>query len=272
MAATENRDVTRQAGESLDFPVAAAAHCYAGTMGAVNAAGNVAPAADTSGLKVRGTFVAEKNNTDGDAGDLVAVLDRRPQWMDNSGSNAVTVAELGKLVFVEDDQTVCKDGGTNKIVAGRALKVDATLGVLVDFSAAVPAPSAVTLGSANSEISDVTIGAPATITPQNTDGEIEAVALATETSSNGTAAGCSEVGPLATEAEKIGDDVRDVRAKFATLVGKCEDLAEDVILLDTALQTAATKTTVETLRTKLEELADDVRAIKAALNTQQITS
>lgn len=64
--------------------------------------------------------------------------------------------------------------------------------------------------------------------PGNANSEISGVTLAAETSTNGTAAAASaDLAALAAEAEKIGDDVRDVRAKFATLVTKLEELGDD---------------------------------------------
>jgi len=136
MAATENIDRTRQAGDIVNRPVAASVHCYSGAIGAVDAAGNANPAADTAGLKVIGTFQTEQNNTEGDAGDLVVNMDGRPQWITNSTGDAVTVAEIGRVVYVEDDETVCKVGGANHIPAGICKNIDATLGVLVDFRTA----------------------------------------------------------------------------------------------------------------------------------------
>lgn len=78
----------------------------------------------------------------------------------------------------------------------------------------------------------------------NANGEISGVALAAETSTNGTAAAAAaDLAALAAEAEKIGDDTRDVRAKFATLVTKLEELADDVRAIHAA-QVAAGDITV----------------------------
>jgi hypothetical protein len=244
MAATQSIDTPERDGSVINAPVAAATKLFGGTLGAVNAAGEAVPAADTAGLKVVGRVESEVDNSAGVAGALTVDLKRGVFKLANSATDAVTAAEKQQIVYVEDDQTVCKTGGTNKIVAGVAVAVEAD-GVWVDTKApVVRATATVVLGNANSEISGVEIGAPASIAPQNADNEIAALTF-------------TALGATGAECEALRD--------------KCEDLAEDVIALDTALQTAATKATVETLRGKLEELADDLRAIKAALDAAGIT-
>ncbi len=74
----------------------------------------------------------------------------------------------------------------------------------------------------------------------NTNSEISAIALAAETSTNGTAAAASaDLAALAAETEKIGDDVRDVRAKYTSVLAKLEELADDVRAIAAALETPA---------------------------------
>jgi Tfp pilus assembly protein PilE len=74
----------------------------------------------------------------------------------------------------------------------------------------------------------------------NANSEISAVTLAAETSTNGTAAAAAaDLAALAAETEKIGDDTRDVRAKYTTLLGKLEELADDVRAMAAAQATPA---------------------------------
>lgn len=62
----------------------------------------------------------------------------------------------------------------------------------------------------------------------STDGAMAAIALAAETSTDGTAAAAAaDLAALAAEAEKIGDDTRDVRAKFATAITELEKVSDD---------------------------------------------
>lgn len=244
-AATTEIDTPSRAGLGINVPVAASTIIYGGTLVAMNSSGYAVPASDAAGLKVIGRARATVDNSDGDAGDLSIEIDRGVFRYDNSETHALAITDIGANAYVEDDCTVGHDGGTNDIVAGLVVDVDAD-GVWIDTTARAKfAATAVTLGNVDAEISGVTIGNPASITPQNTDNEIAALTF-------------TALGATGAECEALRD--------------KCEDLAEDVIALDTALQTAATKATVETLRGKLEELADDVRAIKAALDAQGITS
>lgn len=95
-------------------------------------------------------------------------------------------------------------------LVGRSVKAQATSGEPIEFRPCLP-------------LKVIVLAAPG-----NANSEISGVALAAETSTNGTAAAASaDLAALAAEAEKIGDDVRDVRAKFATLVTKLEELADD---------------------------------------------
>jgi hypothetical protein len=132
MAATADVNAPLQEGELINRGMTASTKVYAGTLAAINAAGTALAGADTAGLKIMGFFTEQVDNSDGLASALNAEIDRRPRWVANSATNAVTVAEIGRFVYVEDDQTVNKDGGTNHIAAGLCLDLDSTLGVLVD--------------------------------------------------------------------------------------------------------------------------------------------
>jgi hypothetical protein len=131
MAATADIDTPARPGNAVSRPVAASTIIYAGTLVAINAAGNAVPAADTAGLKVDGVAEEQVDNSDGSAGDLRINVARGVRRFANSSGNAVTVAEQNKIVYVEDDGTVNKDGGTNHIPAGLCLEVDDD-GVWVD--------------------------------------------------------------------------------------------------------------------------------------------
>jgi len=110
-------------GEFIESqPIAAAVILYAGTLAAANAAGNLVPAADTVGLVVLGrvesnTLDSVFDNTSGAAGDLVATLKRGSFVLANSTVHPVTQANLGRVVYVEDNQTVAASS-THSIPAG----------------------------------------------------------------------------------------------------------------------------------------------------------
>lgn len=131
MAASADVSTAERKGDLVSRPVAASTLIYAGTLVAINAAGNAVPAADTAGLKVDGVADEQVDNSAGLAGALRITVRRGVRLFANSGTNAVTVAEQDKVVYVEDDQTVNKDGGTNHIPAGLCLEVNDD-GVWVD--------------------------------------------------------------------------------------------------------------------------------------------
>lgn len=131
MAASADFDSPKRAGDLVNRSLAASAVIYAGTLVAINAAGNAVPAADTAALKVDGFATEAKDNTGGAAGALTLDIERGIRRLNNSESNAVTVAEINQIVYVEDDQTVNKAGGTNHIAAGLCVDVDSD-GVWVD--------------------------------------------------------------------------------------------------------------------------------------------
>ncbi|MBW2688313.1 MAG: hypothetical protein JRC99_00090 [Deltaproteobacteria bacterium] len=136
MATSADRNTSMQDGEVVVLTVAAAKTLYAGAMGAVNAAGDVLPAADAAGLKVVGRIEEYVDNSAGAAADKTVKLRRlRAFWYANSGTAAVTKAHLHGLasIYIEDDETVSSATGTNSIIAGTAIQLDATFGVLIWF-------------------------------------------------------------------------------------------------------------------------------------------
>lgn len=133
-ALTEDRRTNRQEGVYVTLDMDAATKIYTGALVAVDAAGNALPAADASGLKVVGRAEETVDNLTGAAGDLTIMVRRMSSfWYANSSGNAVTKVNLHGLtsIYVEDDQTVSAAGGSNNIVAGKGLALDATLGVLI---------------------------------------------------------------------------------------------------------------------------------------------
>lgn len=179
MALTAARDTQERPGDILNLPMAAATTMYLGGLGATDAAGRAVPASDAAGLKVVGRTEQTINNA-GAAGALSINLKRGVFLLANSAAQPVTAAMVGKVAYVEDDQTVCATAGsTHKVVAGRVVEVDSR-GVWVDTRFA-PAISA----------------------------------LVAATSTDGTAAAAADLAALKAETEKIGDDVRAVIALLA---------------------------------------------------------
>jgi len=115
----KDRNTEKRTGADFAWPVATATKIYAGILVALNAGGFLVAAADTAGLRVIGRSEEQVDNTAGGNGDLLCNVLRGVFLFDNSTVSAIVAADLGKQVFVEDDHTVSKLGGTNKIKAGR---------------------------------------------------------------------------------------------------------------------------------------------------------
>ena len=125
MALTQDRETQNRDGLIIALPVAAATTIHGGGLNAVNAAGNVVPAADAAGLKVIGVAEQAVDNSPGAAGDKLADSRRgRAFKFKNSATNAVAEAHLFTDIYVEDDETVSSAGGTNSIVAGKCVGID----------------------------------------------------------------------------------------------------------------------------------------------------
>jgi hypothetical protein len=130
-AATTEIDTPERPGSVTRYPMAAATIIYAGTMVALNAAGNSVPAADAANLRVVGRAEETVDNASGAAGDQSISVKEGVFKFANSATNAVDPDDRGKTCFVEDDNTVSEVGGTNSVKAGRVVDVDSD-GVWVD--------------------------------------------------------------------------------------------------------------------------------------------
>lgn len=123
-ALTADRDTPYREGVVFQYPVAASTTIYAGGMLALDSSGNAVSASDTAGLTVVGISTAQVDNSAGDAADKNVPVRAGVFGLAASGTSAPTKANIGELVYVEDDQTVSTDAGTNAIVAGTLVAVD----------------------------------------------------------------------------------------------------------------------------------------------------
>jgi len=131
VALTKDRNTASRQGDHLARPIAAAAICFAGGIGAVNATGYAVPASNTAGLKVLGRIEKTVDNTGGIAGALNVSMKRGVFHYANSITAPLTVADIGGIALVEDDATVAKTATAN-IQAGKVIDIDAN-GVWVEI-------------------------------------------------------------------------------------------------------------------------------------------
>lgn len=120
---------------TVSLPVLADAVIPAGVLVATNASGYATNGADTVGLVIQGVSQERVDATDLASGAVNIEVNRLPFLMENSATAALTIAHVGQVCYVEDNQTVGSDPGDAAIVAGRVVKVT-TDGVFVDPLAA----------------------------------------------------------------------------------------------------------------------------------------
>lgn len=134
-ALTGPRDTKQRSGAVFSRGVAANAVIHAGSLVALNAAGDLVPGAVAATLKADG--VAQDSVTGSAvAGAVLCVVERGVYRFENSAAaDLITKADVGTDCFILDDQTVARTnpGGNTRSIAGRVESVDA-LGVWVRFA------------------------------------------------------------------------------------------------------------------------------------------
>ena len=110
-------------GPVMSYQLAASTTIWSGAMVALDAAGKAHPASKTAGLKVVGR--AEARAVSG-ASDEVHVEVRAGVFRWNVlAADKPLQADIGALVYADDDETVKKTAGANAPTVGRLAQVDA---------------------------------------------------------------------------------------------------------------------------------------------------
>lgn len=124
MALAKDRNTPQKKAELIarEIPVADTTTVYGGSLAAIDTAGKLNPAAATAGLRVQGRVVEQVVNPA--SGALKAKVEKGIFRWANKASHLVTVAMVGAVCYVEDDQTVSCDNAT-QVVAGIVVDVDA---------------------------------------------------------------------------------------------------------------------------------------------------
>ncbi|KKM67318.1 hypothetical protein LCGC14_1472270 [marine sediment metagenome] len=114
---------------SINMKVAATTKLFAGAGICSDALGNAVAAADVAGLATMGIAEEQVDNSAGAAGDLEIRVRKGVFEFETSGGSAVTAADVGRVVFWLDDQTVVKAAGvTNDVKAGILDSIDVESG------------------------------------------------------------------------------------------------------------------------------------------------
>jgi len=129
VALSADRNTAMRDGNQLSLPVKASTKIYAGAIVVLDA-GYAKGGAAAASLIAMGRAEEQVNNIGADGAKNIIV--RRGVFkFANSSGDAVTVTEVGKDVYIEDDQTVCKTS-TDKSAAGKCIGLDSD-GVWVEI-------------------------------------------------------------------------------------------------------------------------------------------
>ncbi len=141
-ALTEDRNTPQSLGDNRVGLVAASTKIFAGAMLMRNAAGYLVNGQAVAGSHGVGRAHEPVDNSTGADGDLTVRFDPGIFRYENSASPAdqITVADIGAVAWIDDDQTVAKTDGTGvgmpRSAAGLIEDVD-PLGVWVRFDEAI---------------------------------------------------------------------------------------------------------------------------------------
>lgn len=134
MALSADRNTPRSLGEIRNGAMAASVKIFGGGIVMRNAAGYLTKGATATGSVGVGRAEEQVDNSAGSAGD--ASINYRPgvfPFNNSESADEITIAEIGDVCFIVDDETVAKTDGTNtRSIAGFVENVDAA-GVWVRF-------------------------------------------------------------------------------------------------------------------------------------------
>jgi len=125
MALAADRVTRDKASGERSYEVAATTTIYLGGLVCVNTTGYLVPAAATASYIVVGVAREQIDNSAGSDGDLICRVAAGGSYeITNSGTNAVAQADIGRVCYVEDDETVADENGGSSVIAGTVDEID----------------------------------------------------------------------------------------------------------------------------------------------------
>lgn len=119
-ALSANKSRLESVGQETDVPVAAATHIYRGALVMRDTSGNAVPGGNAATDLPVGVALKQANNSSGSAADISVRVKEGCYGFQNSGSDAITKAQIGDMCYAEDDQTVAKTSSSGTLApAGR---------------------------------------------------------------------------------------------------------------------------------------------------------
>jgi predicted RecA/RadA family phage recombinase len=130
-ALTDNKEVSEKHRRLIENPVAASVVIFKGSIVMGNATGYLAPAAALLNATMAGIAYEKADNANGLAGDVNCKLLR--EGLFELAGAGFTQADIGKVVYASDDQTVSTTQGTNEVAVGKIAQVVSATSVFVDI-------------------------------------------------------------------------------------------------------------------------------------------
>ena len=125
MPLTADRNTQMKDGELIAVPIATAKKIFAGSLVAANATGYATPGAVAATLTYLGRSEETVDNMGADGALSVLVRRGKAFKFANSATDAVTQASMGKVCYIEDDQTVSATSATGaRSAAGIVIGVE----------------------------------------------------------------------------------------------------------------------------------------------------
>lgn len=127
MPLAADRNTQMKDGELVPVPVAASVKIFAGALVAANATGFATPGAVATTLTYLGRAEEQADNSAGAAGAISVLVRRKKAFkFKNHAADLVVQADLGKVCYIVDDETVAKtNGAATRSAAGTVIAVDA---------------------------------------------------------------------------------------------------------------------------------------------------
>ncbi len=137
-ALTKGRNTPEMIGDNRSGGLAANAKVFQGGIVARNAAGFLVPGAVATGLVGVGRAEDAVDNTDGAAGDVIQRYRTGCfRYANSAGADEITIANIGDLAFIVDDQTVAATNGTGTRSPAGLIEVVEDQGVWIRFDEAI---------------------------------------------------------------------------------------------------------------------------------------
>lgn len=130
-ALTDNKEVGEKHRRLIENPVAASAVIFKGAIVMGNASGFLAPMNPAVGITFQGMAYEKADNTGGANADINCKLLR--EGLFEMAGSGFTQADIGKVVYASDDQTVSDTQGTNEVAVGKIAQVVSATKVYVDI-------------------------------------------------------------------------------------------------------------------------------------------